>query len=333
MLPNEDQDPDLDGAGGSGGSGGSDGAGSGGSGNQGAGSGGGDNGDGGGGDDYFLTVNDRTRFKSQEDAIKSFNEAGERIKSFTPWEQKVKEYGLKDPADLSSLLEELRERRSKDQSTQGRSAAASSGDGAKDPLADLSPADRKAVEWMIAQGPKAGFVTKKEYDELKASLEELRTGNQQSKDEIFNQRVETGKSQLNSLLDEAGLPTDPKFYWIVENALTGWIDADDRRVKAFYAGGDQLKALIKQGFDELAPGLEVLSAASIARAGAGKRSGNSGTNTNRVAAGNSSQRPNNSRERDTRQQQRRPGKPEFNQDDVDEQGWEVFQRVTQGDGE
>src|SRR6185437_1527525 len=319
MLPNEDQDLDL----GNGGSG-SDGSDSGGAGSSGSGSQGAGSGDG-GGDDYFLTVNDRTRFKSQEDAIKSFNEAGERIKSFTPWEQKVREYGLKSPDDLSSLLEELRERSMKEQQGQGRSAAGSGGGDQKDPLADLSPADRKAVEWMIAQGPKAGFVTKKEYDELKASLDELKAGNQRSSDEIFNQREEAGKSQVSSLLEDAELPPDPNFARIVEAALTDWIDSDDRRVKAFYAGGDTLRALIKPGFDEMKEGFEMLSASAIARAGATKRTGN-GNGSNRVVPGNSAPRTNNSQQRDARGQQRRPNNRDerFSQDDVDEAGWDVF---------
>jgi len=59
----------------------------------------------------FLKVNDRVTYKTQEDAVRAYDEAGKRIAQLSGWEKQAKQYGLADPKDLDAVAKELLELR------------------------------------------------------------------------------------------------------------------------------------------------------------------------------------------------------------------------------
>src|SRR5580658_986846 len=62
-------------------------------------------------DEPFLPVNDRTVYKTREDAIKGYNDAAQRISQLSGWERQAKQYGLTDPRQLDAVAKELLELR------------------------------------------------------------------------------------------------------------------------------------------------------------------------------------------------------------------------------
>jgi hypothetical protein len=217
-------------------------------------------------DQYFLTVDDRTRYKTQEEAVKGIQESGRRIAELTPWQQIAQEYGLRDPRDVAALLDELIEHRANQGRTQARGAepqqtkpaAAGAGDG------QVSPEQKSAIEWLSKHGAEAGLVTKTEMEELKELLGSLRENAQASDEERFERRIDEGRGYLKSELQEMGIKlpenkeTAEGLLGLLEDALTNWVNLDDNRVAAFYQGGDILKQLVKDGLSNRAVVLNIL---------------------------------------------------------------------------
>src|SRR5271155_617949 len=58
-------------------------------------------------DEPYLAVNDRTTYRTREDAIKGYNEAANRIQQLSGWEKQAKQWGLKDPEQLTAVAQEL----------------------------------------------------------------------------------------------------------------------------------------------------------------------------------------------------------------------------------
>lgn len=224
-----------------------------------------DNGDQGNQDQYFLTVDDRTRYRTQEDAIKGIQESGRRIAELTPWQQVAQEYGLRDPRDVAALIDELIDYRANAGSqtrgaaqTQTKSPAAGAGDG------QASPEQKQAIEWLAKHGVEAGLVSKEELAELRETLEGLREAAQVSDEERFERRIDEGRGYLKSELKDMGieLPKDKEaaegLLGLLEDAITNWANLDDNRVASFYQGGDALKQLIKEGLQTRAVVLNIL---------------------------------------------------------------------------
>jgi len=49
----------------------------------------------------FLRVNDRTVYKTREDALKGLDEAGKRISTLSAWEKEARNWGLDKPQALN----------------------------------------------------------------------------------------------------------------------------------------------------------------------------------------------------------------------------------------
>jgi hypothetical protein len=235
-------------------------------------------------DEYFLTVDDRTRYKTQEEAVKGYQESGRRIAELTPWQQQAQEYGLRDPRDLAALLDELIEYRANrgnqgrgTEQTQPKSTPASAGDG------NVSAEQKQAIEWLSKHGVEAGLVNKQELAELRETLDSLREAAQVSDDERFERRIDEGRGYLKSELKDMGieLPKDKEaaegLLSLLEDALTNWVNLDDQRVLAFYQGGDVLKQLVKDGLSSRAVVLNILKNQPAATYAAQKQNAQSQT--------------------------------------------------------
>lgn len=288
-------------------------------------------------DEYFLSVDDRTRYKTSEEAIKGFQESGRRIAELTPWQQQAQEYGLRDPRDLAALLDELIDYRAKAgsqargaESQQTKPAAGGAGDGS-----NVTPEQKQAVEWLSKHGVEAGLVSKQELAELKETLETLRESAQVSDEERFERRIDEGRGYLKAELQEMGikLPENKEaaegLLGLLEDALTNWANLDDNRVAAFYQGGDVLKQLIKDGLSTRAVVLNILKNQPAANYAAQKQN----TQTQNRRATQVATKPGTKTQTQNQTQNNKKNRLDTGEDftpDIHERAFELLQSVRSG---
>ncbi len=114
----------------------------------------------------FLPVNDRTVYRTREDAVRGYNEAANRIQQLSQWEREAKQWGLADPTQFRAVANELLQlRREK--------AEAAAQAGRQNVERQANPADPKAKEAaQVREYLKGlGYVSKEEQAE---ALQELR---------------------------------------------------------------------------------------------------------------------------------------------------------------
>lgn len=228
-------------------------------------------------DTYFLEVDDRTKYKTVEDAQKAYHEAGERIAQLSTWEKEIgKVYGA-DPSQIAAALDDY----IKIKSEQER-AAADKGKPAVESAThtddvQLTPKEQEALKWLQKVAPKLGFVPKKELDEVRSALAELRTGNEENASARLETQIATGQGTLKGLIKENKLPDSPEFASFVEDAVAGWVNQSQARQTQWHKGGSAAQDLLKQGFEYVMNGTAALRSGTAKPTYQGRNSGTTGT--------------------------------------------------------
>ena len=196
----------------------------------------------------FLEVDARTKFKTPEDAKKSFHEAGQRIAQLTPYEKAVRRYGIASAEQLPTLLDELIAFREAKEAAEKAPKA--------EPKAEpqnLSKEDKEIREYLKKVAPELGFVSKDEIAALKAELTELKSGVSGQSEARVQSLIEEGQSTVASYLADAKID-DPngKKALVIETLVRAAIEGDrtgdlERR---FFQGGREMKALLKELSDQ-----------------------------------------------------------------------------------
>ena len=212
----------------------------------------------------FLQINDRTVYRTQEDAVKGWNELQGSYTKLTPWAEatgrwakSVDEggFGLADasPEVVEQLLDELARRRYEE--AQAKSASApKQGDGQLD-ASKLTPEWQEHVRVLREQ---AQFVTKEDLESFRAQQE------QQRQENAVEVAVKEGQSILAAEVKAAGLEADPDYledvFTAIENRITkvstaGYDKAGNRQIKTgspedrFLKGDTAVRqAIIKEYF-------------------------------------------------------------------------------------
>jgi len=201
-----------------------------------------------GDNEYFLTVDDRTRYKTAEDAQKAFHEAGERIATLSQWEKTIGSQYDADPEQVAAALEDY----IKIKAEQAKATAAAGKTQSAETHTDdvqLTPKEQDALKWLQKIGPKLGYVPKAELEEVKSALAELKAGNESQTQARMETQETSGRGTLNSLIKENKLPEDPKFALFVENSVAAWVNQSQKRVETWHRGGSAAQDLLKQGFE------------------------------------------------------------------------------------
>lgn len=192
----------------------------------------------------FLEVDERTKFKTADDAKKSFHEAGQRIAQLTPYEKEAKRYGITDPSQLKSLFDEL---------VASRAAAKAPKAEPKAEPQNLTKEDKEIREYLKKVAPELGFVSKTEIEALKAELAELKTTGSQHSEARVQSLIEEGQSTVAGLLGDAKIE-DPngKKALVIETLIRSAIESDhsgdlERR---FFQGGRETKAVVKELYEQ-----------------------------------------------------------------------------------
>jgi hypothetical protein len=221
-------------------------------------------------DQDFLVVNDRTRYKTQEDAVAAYNEAGQRISELTPYAEIAERMGIADPATLQDILvdyQQLRQAAAKQQTREEQGQAPSPRVEAQID-SNLSDVDKKNIEYLKRLGYSPAEATVKALDDKITKL-------QQSLDQRFQQydgtvgqlsarqqqaMVETGQSYLAKDLTDRGYDTsDPAVMSFLENSVAKWMEANSYTEKGHlipgspvdkaYKGGRSFQEAVQQGLD------------------------------------------------------------------------------------
>ncbi len=221
-----------------------------------------------GGEKPFLTVNDRTAFKTEEDAIKSFDESGERIATLSQWEKLKDEFGVETVEEARELLNELVDRRAREKAAGDRDQdpGKTADKPAADPGAGLSDEDKKAVAYFKRLGvPVSTDVDglRKQIDELKTSIQ---SGQESDNERHASAMIESGRSVLTELVKGADLlgedqKVNQKLTARAERAIRSYLEdtsIDDKTgdvrpgspLAHFYRGGNAQREVVQEAFND-----------------------------------------------------------------------------------
>lgn len=228
--------------------------------------------EGGAEDTDFLVVNDRTRYRTREDAITAYSEAGQRINELSPYADIIERAGIDDPSTLQDILVDYQRLRSAAQGQvtredKGQPASPARQEAiASDP--SLSDADRKNIEYLKRLGYSPAESTLKVIEEKLKSLTETvnqKFGQFDSVASQLNQGqqqalIEQGQTHLASLLEERGYQATPRTLNFLENAITNWMQANSYTKQGnlipgspldrFFRGGRNLRDAVNEGLEE-----------------------------------------------------------------------------------
>jgi hypothetical protein len=203
----------------------------------------------------FLRVNDRTVYKTSEDAVKAFDEAGRRISELTAWQKEAKNWGLNDPKQFTDVARELLQLRQ--ERAEWKKQAETAAKPAADPTqkfveAGLDPKQAAEVQKYL---DKLGYVPAAKLAEIEAKWEE-KFGTIQQHTEAETQRYyqnqeATGRAEIGNWLKTANLADESgRRSAIVGSLIKEAIDNDPGLNQQWFNGGPEAMAMVKQLFDE-----------------------------------------------------------------------------------
>ena len=216
-------------------------------------------------DEPFLPVNDRTVYRTREDAVRGYNAAANRIQELSQWEKSARTWGLADPAQLDAVANELLQlRREK--------AEAAAQSGKRNVESRVDPADPKAKEAAQVKEymRQFGYVSKAEQDEALKELRDFMAEQRQQGAQSLEQRFDTQEADARD--DVAGYLATDGFkddgsgmkLAIVGTLIKDWINGSDERIAQWSRGGRAAQALVKEGYGITMRGLEWKAAATTA---------------------------------------------------------------------
>ena len=208
-------------------------------------------------DEPFLPVNDRTVYRTREDAVRGYNAAANRIQELSQWEKSARTWGLADPAQLDAVANELLQLR-----REKAEAAAQSGKRNVEPRVD--PADPKAKEAAQVREymKQFGYVSKEEQNEALQELRDFMNEQRQQGAQSLEQRFDTQEADARD--DVAGYLATDGFkddgsgmkLAIVGTLIKDWINGSNERIAEWSRGGRAAQALVKEGYGITMRGLE-----------------------------------------------------------------------------
>lgn len=201
----------------------------------------------------YLAVNDRTVYKTREDAIRGYNEAANRIAQLSAWEKQAKQYGLSDPKQLDAVANRISELEKK---------LADAEKQVKAPKVDPADPKLKESEQVKKYLRENGFITKEEQaealKELRDQLEEMKQSGKQSEELRFQNQEAEARNDVGTWLSSSGIKDDANGtkLAVVGTLIKDWINNDEERVERWSKGGVTAKALVKEGYDFALKALE-----------------------------------------------------------------------------
>lgn len=198
----------------------------------------------------YLRVNERTVYKTADDAIRGYNEAASRIAQLSGWEKQAKQYGLTDPKQLEAVANELLALRKE----KADAAAA-----LKNAPAKVDPADPKAKETAQVREylKNLGYISKEDQaealKELREQIAEMKQQGTQSEQQRFENQEAEARNDLNGYMSAAGVKDDANGSkaQILGTLVKDWINGSEERIAQWSKGGVSAKNLVKEGTETM----------------------------------------------------------------------------------
>jgi len=220
---------------------------------------------------FFLDVDERHRYRTKEDAVRSIQESGRRIGELTPWAEHAQRYGLTDPNALPQIFDNYLQMR--DRLVQLEAQLKANDRGQAPAPQTLSPQDKANVEYLENHG----FTRKEAIDKvlqekltpLEQRLQFLTEQVGRSEAQQDNAVVESGRNHLSSLMTAENLPVNnPELNEVIEDSIIAWMEqrsldgngniVPDSPLDKFYRGGSEMREVVEQGFKRWASTVNVL---------------------------------------------------------------------------
>jgi hypothetical protein len=200
-------------------------------------------------DEPFLPVNDRTTYRTREDAIAGFNSAAQRIQELSQWEKQAKQWNLTDPRQLDAVANELLALRKE-------KAEAAAQAGKRNTATVSDPADPKAKEEAQVREymKNLGYISKEDQEEalkeLREAVAEMRNQGSQSRELGFQAQEADARDAVEKYIAADGFkdPAGTKSN-VIGTLIKDWINSSDDRIDEWSKGGRAATALVKQGYD------------------------------------------------------------------------------------
>lgn len=194
----------------------------------------------------YLSVNERTVYKTKDDAIRGYNESASRIAQLSHWEKQAKAYGLTEPGQLKAVADEL---------LQARKELAEAKKQATAPKVDSTDPKAKETQQVKEYLKNLGYISKEDQEaalkEFRDQIAEMKQSGARSEELRFQNQEAEAKNDLGGWLSKDGVKdgADGRKSAVVATLIKDWVNNDDDRVAKWASGGIGAKALIKEGYD------------------------------------------------------------------------------------
>lgn len=218
---------------------------------------------GGSSDEPFLQVNDRTVYKSREDALKGFSEAQNRITSLSEYERVLQELGAPKGADakyLKGLLEDYiavkQAAEAAKKTAQSKPKTTSSEDDKEFEGVDpqIVAQTKRGREWLKTNAEKVGLVSKDKVEALEQQLAELRNGMTSREKAEVDAAISEGQTKLTQWLGDAKVEITSDEREDLEDLIVAYINSKGNLTQQWKNGDRAIRIdLIKSGYEKFLP--------------------------------------------------------------------------------
>jgi len=197
-----------------------------------------DNNNGGSGDgsqqqQYFLDINERTRYKTADDAKRGYSQLQEKVTSFSPIERTLKQYyGDKfTPEVLSAHLADYVRRLEADSAKEAEEAKAklSKDDAARfeGKSAEEIKQIRAAEKWFQSEAERLGYVSKDALKKLEDKLAKIENAPVEQSKSANDAMTSAGTAELQKWLGESKVVLNDTEMARLGKRIVAYIDGDD----------------------------------------------------------------------------------------------------------
>jgi DNA-directed RNA polymerase subunit F len=212
-------------------------------------------------EEWFLEVDDRTRYRTKEDAVKGWKDTKKHASDLSEYATTLKDYGITSKEELDEVLEEYGSLSRKALDADDEAQAATGKEKKPPPAASASPSDGELTDEdkrAIAYFKRVGVVTKEDFRDLQKALDSLNKQQEALYSREQDTVVQAAQQELGRLLEKSGLPAE-KFSEPVEDYVRAWIERQSPRgndgepkrgtpLYRFQQGGREAMKVVDEGF-------------------------------------------------------------------------------------
>lgn len=216
----------------------------------------------------FLQVNERTIYKTPDEAKAGFVEAQKTITTLSGMKAAVEEYvgkGNASPELVKQLLGELVEARKAKAEAAAKAKGTPSG-GDEDPRFEGKSAEeiaaiKKADKWFQDQAEKRGYVTKESIKELQDKLAAIEAAPEKQLEAANTEAIRTGREWLDKTLADAKIALNDGEMKRLTGRIQAYVDGDEETLGRWWSAvrsgyRSEQQAIIKEAAEFALPSVK-----------------------------------------------------------------------------